>query len=175
MEEKWKDINGYNGKYQISNLGRIKSYAQDKVNGKIKTGYLTAKGYLTVLLYNDNGTSKWWPVHRLVAIAFIDNPRNLPQVNHRDENKTNNRADNLEWCTNDYNNHYGTRAQRAAESNKCCASTSKSVYAIDRDGNIRTFASIGDAERLTGSSHSNIIRALKGRRKTCGNMQWFYC
>lgn len=175
MNEIWKDISGYNGKYQVSTLGRIKSFAQDHTNGKIKTGNTTAKGYLTILLYDDYGGSKWYPIHRLVASAFLPNDLNLPQVNHKNENKTDNTVDNLEWCTNEYNNRYGTRALRAKKSNECCASTSLRVYSVDCNGVTTYYDSIGDAERKTGCSHTNIVRTLKGRSKTCGGKQWFYC
>lgn len=175
MQEIWKPIEGYSGRYEISNLGRVRSYAQDKINGKIKLGNPTAKGYLTILLYDGNGNSKWCPVHRLVASAFIDNPTDLPQVNHKDENKTNNCVDNLEWCTNEYNTKYGTRSERTATANRCCETTSKKVFSIDENGNKEFFDSIGEAERQTGNSHSNIVRALKRRTNHCGKRQWFYC
>lgn len=175
MEEIWRPIDGYIGRYEISNLGRVKSYAQDKTNGKIKTGNLTHKGYKSVLLYDGNGGSKWCPVHRLVASAFLENPNNLPQVNHKDEDKANNCVANLEWCTNEYNTNYGTRGQRISAANMCCETTSLKVCAIDYSGEIECFDSIGEAERQTGLSHSNIVRTLKGRTKTCGGKQWFYC
>ena len=174
MEETWKDVDGYNGKYQISDLGRVRSYAQDRKNGKIKTGSFTHKGYLSYAMYDDEGNKKFHPVHRLVASAFLDNPNDCDQVNHKDEDKTNNRVDNLEWCDTEYNVNYGTRNRRAAEANLCCPATSKKVYSVDRDGNTRHYDSIGEAERATGSSHCNIVRALKGRRKTCGNLSWHY-
>ena len=125
MDEIWKDVKGYEGRYQISNLGRFKSFAQDTKNGKIKIGNLNFNGYLVMLLYDGMGNKKWYPVHRLVASAFIPNPEGFDQVNHKDEVKTNNRVENLEWCTNDYNIHYGTGLARAAEANRCCPTTSK--------------------------------------------------
>ena len=173
-EEIWRPIEGYDGRYEISNFGRVKSYAQDRKPGKIKTGHPTYKGYRTILLYDGNGGSKWCPIHRLVASAFLENPENLPQVNHIDENKSNNRADNLEWCDNDYNVNYGTRNERAALANRCCETTSLPVYSVDNSGLVEYFASIGEAERQTGYNHSNIIRTLKGRTNHCGNRQWFY-
>lgn len=175
MEEIWKEIAGYNGRYEVSNMGRIRSYAQDRKNGKIKLGNETAKGYLTILLYDGRGGSKWIPVHRLVASAFLDNPDNLPQVNHKDENKKNNCADNLEWCTNEYNYHYGTRTERAAKANRCNPATSRRVYSIDQNGNKTYYDSINEAERVTGLCHANISRTLKGRSHHCGKMQWYYC
>lgn len=173
MKEIWKDIEGYEGKYEISNFGRIKSYAQKK-NGKITEEYTDKKGYKTIFLYDKPQHGKWHKIHRLVASAFIDNPDNLPQVNHKDENKENNRVDNLEWCTNDYNNHYGTRSKRASESNTCCVTTSKKVYSIDENGNVEYFGSIGEAERQTGICHANICRTLVGKTKHAGNRKWYY-
>lgn len=173
MEEIWKEINGYNGRYEISNFGRLKSYAQNK-NGKISCGSPQIKGYLAVTLYDENGTRTTCKIHRLVAEAFILNPSNLPQVNHKDENKENNHVDNLEWCTNEYNYHYGTRTQRAAESNKCCKSTSKPIYSVDDNGCVEHFDSIGEAERITGCCHSNIIRALKNNNLKTGGRKWYY-
>lgn len=173
MQEIWKPIDGYEGRYEISNFGRLKSYLQDR-NGKIKIGNKTFKGYRTALLYDADGNKKWIPIHRLVANAFIENPMNLPQINHKDENKENNHVENLEWCTNAYNHNYGTRNERASISNKCCSTTSKKIYSIDSDGNIESFDSVGEAERQTGNSHSNIVRTLKGKTSHCGNRQWFY-
>ena len=175
MQEVWKDVAGYNGRYQISNQGRVRTYAQDRKSGKIKTGHRNFHGYKQILLYDGKGNKKWYPVHRLVAAAFIPNPHNLPQVNHKDEVKDNNYVGNLEWCDNDYNTHYGTRLIRATLANRCCETTSLKVYSIDKSGHIEIFDSIGEAERQTGLSHSNIVRTLKGRSHTCGNRQWFYC
>ena len=173
--EVWKEIEGYEGRYEVSNLGRIKSYAQDRNNGKIKIGNPTFKGYRSIALFDRNGCKTYYPVHRLVATAFLENPNNLPQVNHKDENKANNCVDNLEWCTNDYNAHYGTKIERVSEANKCCPTTSIRICSIDKLGVKTYYDSIGEAERQTGCSHSNIVRTLKGRTKRCGGMQWFYC
>lgn len=90
MEELWKPVDGYNGRYKVSTYGRVISYAQDKQNGKFMTCSKTHKGYLTVALYDGNGGKKFYPVHRLVALAFIENPNNYEQVNHKDEDKANN-------------------------------------------------------------------------------------
>lgn len=117
MKEVWKDIPGYEGMYQISNLGRVKSLGstiREGWNLKEKILKLTKepKGYLKVGL-RKNGKIKTVRVHRLVAESFVANPENLPEVNHKDENKENNLADNLEWCTTKYNAGYGTKAKRA--------------------------------------------------------------
>lgn len=116
MEEIWKDIPGYESLYQISNFGRVKSFREGTKFGKqkeyiLKPSLITS-GYHVVTLYSKERREKH-QVHRLVANAFLDNPLNLPCVNHKDENKLNNRADNLEWCTYQYNNNYGTARIRA--------------------------------------------------------------
>ncbi len=123
MEEIWRDIAGYEGLYQVSNLGRVKSLERTtkRFNGfkvceykdgnKILKQSKNYKGYLFVGLCK-NGKEKKYKVHRLVAEAFIDNPNNLPQVNHKNENKECNISNNLEWCTNKYNCNYGTRNER---------------------------------------------------------------
>ena len=173
MKEEWKQIDGYEGKYEVSNLGRIKSFAQNK-NGKIKNGYLDAKGYLSIHLYKGPCQGKRFKIHRLVAETFIPNPNGYPQINHKDENKTNNCVNNLEWCDNTYNARYGTKAKRAGLKNRCCKTTSEEIYSIDANGNIVHYGSIGEAERITGSSHCNIVRTLKGKTKHCGGLKWYY-
>ena len=117
--EEWRDIKGYEGKYQVSNLGRVKSLKDSHGNyrEKILSNTPTKDGYLTVGLYK-KGKSKPYKVHRLVAEAFIENTNNHPIINHKDENKQNNRVDNLEWCTYQYNNTYGTRTKRQSEKMK---------------------------------------------------------
>lgn len=107
MEEIWKDIPGYEGIYVVSNFGRIRNL----VSGKFIKPSQKDDGYCRVCL-SKNGCGKCINIHRLVAQVFIPNPDNLPQVNHKDEDKTNNVADNLEWCDAKYNINYGTSQQR---------------------------------------------------------------
>ena len=118
MVEIWKDIDGYENLYQVSNIGRVKSLETTKGKGAgnyareeriLKMG--KARGYYRVALCN-KGEIQQFSVHRIVAQAFIENPNKLPQVNHKDENKLNNHVDNLEWCTQRENLNYGTRAER---------------------------------------------------------------
>lgn len=104
MIEIWMKINGYSN-YEISTLGRVRNK-----KGKYLKPEETEKGYLRVDLYK-NGKIKHHKVHRLVASAFIPNNKNLPQINHKDENKKNNRVGNLEWCNNWYNSHYGSKSK----------------------------------------------------------------
>ena len=111
--EEWKPIVGYEGLYEVSNLGKVKSLIDNnrKPREKILKQGKNKYGYMQVILCKD-GKLKHCIVHRLVAKAFIDNPNNYPCVNHIDENKENNCVDNLEWCTYQYNLNYGTCQQR---------------------------------------------------------------
>ena len=108
MEEIWKDISGYEGLYQVSNFGNVKSLNWRRT-GKPKNLYLKAhnRGYLQVELAK-NGVKKSFMVHRLVAEAFIKNPNGFPVINHKDEDKANNSVENLEWCDNRYNKTYSS-------------------------------------------------------------------
>ena len=120
MKESWKDIKDFEGLYQVSNRGkvkRIKSIIVDISQGGVRTREIPERllkqsfagcGYCSVML-SKNGKVRRFNVHRLVAEAFIPNPSNLPEINHKDENKTNNCVDNLEWCTSKYNANYGNR------------------------------------------------------------------
>lgn len=118
MDEIWKDIPGYEGKYEVSNLGNVRSLNYNHT-GEIKLlkQGTNKKGYKLVNLCK-NGKQKCYLIHRLVAMTFIPNPNNLPIINHKDENKVNNNVKNLEWCTIAYNNNYGTRNERTSESHK---------------------------------------------------------
>lgn len=118
MEEIWKDIKGYEGLYEISNYGRVRSHREwkrDNLAGKrILNPTISGTGYQQVTLYRNQKDRHKFLVHRLVAQAFIENPNNYAAVNHKDENQQNNRVDNLEWCTISYNNAYGTARIRGA-------------------------------------------------------------
>ena len=136
--EIWKDIQGYEGLYQVSNYGRVRSLERVimRLNGKpqhikkkILMHVIDKYGYSIVHL-RKNGKGKMKKLHRLVAETFIPNPQHLPQVNHKDENKTNNNVDNLEWCTPSYNINYGTRKKRVARKE------SKRVFQYTLDGDL---------------------------------------
>lgn len=163
MKEIWRDIEGYEG-YQVSSLGRVKllDYRQTGKERIMKAG--NKKGYLRIGLCKD-GKQKFYRVHRLVATAFIPNPDNLPQVNHKDENKTNNRVENLEWCSAEYNSNYGTRTKRSVEKRK------KQVLCIET-GKIYSSAVQIDIE--LGLSKGNISKVCLGKHKTCGGFHWCY-
>lgn len=173
MQEIWKPIEGYEGRYEISSYGRVKSYLYDKVNGRILKGS-SSRGYPVIILYDENCHKRAYLLHRIVAKTFIDNPNNLPEVNHIDEDKTNNRVDNLEWCTSSYNVNYGNRNDTVARKNINHPSKSTPVFSIDMDGNINFYKSVSEAERQTGISHGNIVRALKGHTPRCGKRYWYY-
>ena len=105
--EEWKEVPDYEGLYEVSNTGNVRSL----IKNKIIKGFINRCGYKLVGL-SKNGISKWFQVHRLVAQVFIPNPDNLPMVNHKDEDKNNNRVENLEWCDAKYNINYGTRLDK---------------------------------------------------------------
>lgn len=112
QEEIWKDITGYEGKYQVSSFGRVKSLEYHNAKGIKRCGILQPatdnSGYHRCAL-SKNNILKTYKVHRLVAIAFIPNPDNLPQINHKDGNKKNNNVENLEWCDNSHNQKHAYR------------------------------------------------------------------
>ena len=161
MTEIWKDIEGYNGIYQISNLGRVKSLGNTKnKKDKIIKPVKNNKGYLRVSLHKSNTLTRMY-VHRLVAIAFIPNINNYPQINHIDENKSNNCVDNLEWCTAKYNCNYGTK-------NK---TTSKKVVCVETG---KIYNSTREIERKLCISHTCISDCCNGKQKTAGGYHWEY-
>ena len=142
-------------------------------------------GYLQVKLWKD-GKDKKYMINRLVAQAFLPNPDNLPEVNHKDEDKTNNKVENLEWCTRAYNLTYNGRAEKVGKKlrgrkqseehiKKRAEKTSKPVYSIDKESGLITYwESIREAENCTGISKGNICDCLKGRQKSAGGYTWHY-
>lgn len=163
--EQWKNIADYEGQYMVSNLGRVKSLGNDRTRKeKLLAQVKTDRGYTTVNLFK-NGKEKKHYVHRLVAMAFIPNPTNLPQVNHKDEDKTNNRVDNLEWCIQEFNINYGTRNKRIA------MAQSKQVLCVET-GVI--YPSTQEVERQLGFANTHIGSCCNGKLKTAYGYTWKY-
>ena len=177
--EEWRDIRGFEGIYSVSNLGRIMAHER-KVNVcgggvrtikkhilkpmKCKNGYLEASLYVgqkrTVRL-----------LHRVVAEAFIPNPNNWPEVNHKDEDITNCRVENLEWCTSKYNANYGSRNVKMMLNRH----DNKSVSQFTKDGTlVNAYSSITEAVKATGADISSIIRVCKGKQHTAMGYVWQY-
>ena len=165
--EEWKDISGYEGLYQVSNHGRVKSFRRKEPH--LLSTCVGKHGYRVVLLYNGNGQRKNERVHRLVAQAFIPNPNGYPYINHKDEDRTNNHVDNLEWCTAEYNINYGTCKERISLSNGI------HILKYDLDGNfICEYQTMTEAERFEGIDHANICMCCKGKISHCNNYIWIY-
>ena len=162
--EVWKDIQDYEGLYQISNLGRVKSFCKNKE--KILKIFKNNHGYCQIDLFKD-GRKKSLKVHRLVAQAFIPNFNMYKEINHIDCDKTNNCVDNLEWCTRSHNvNHLPTKLKNAQ-------SRYKKINQYDLDGNfIKTWDSIKEAKEYYKCTNFNDV--LKGRKKTAKGFGWKY-
>ncbi len=179
MEEIWKDIDGYEGYYQVSNLGNVKSvdrYIKSPLNNQesvlrkgkqIKTNINKKNGYIYVCFYKENTqTSK--RVHRLVAKAFLPNPDNLPQVNHIDGNKQNNNVNNLEWCSQLENIQH-------ANKNGLINHYKRRVIQLDKDLNlIREWESITEASKELKIERANITACCNGKLKRAGGYVWKY-
>lgn len=171
--EVWKSIKGYEGLYEVSNYGRVKSLERivDKthhVKEKILKNVQMPSGYLVVGL-----SGKQHYVHRLVAMAFIQNQNKYPQVNHKDEDKTNNRVENLEWCNHKYNSNYGTKIIRQSEKIRGIYNTKKSkqVLCVETD---TIYPSVNESERQLGFSASNIASCCRGKYNKMYGYHWKY-
>lgn len=172
MDEIWRDIKGYEGLYQVSNFGRVKSFREGTKFGKQKEyilkPWLINTGYHAVMLYKEDRTKHKYQLHRLVAETFIPNPDNLPCVNHKDENKTNNKVSNLEWCTYSYNNNYGTAKERAHKTRMKCIQQLREDKTV-----IATYRSIDVACELLGHNKSELEEWCKAGNG--GGYLWRYC
>lgn len=190
MQEEWRDIKDYEGLYQVSNLGRVKRVFGFTSNGKrcnskiLKQTFYKSpnnSGYYRIGLCK-SAKRKMYSVHRLVAQAFIPNPDNLPQVNHKDENTKNNCVDNLEWCTCQYNTSYGSLPNRRAKNIYKNTNLQKSVVArkipvlqFSIDGTfIKRYDSACDAGRILNINRSGIRQCAIGKLKTSGGYVWKY-
>jgi hypothetical protein len=167
--EIWKSITGFETKYLVSDLGRVKSLSRDYKYGShddviLKTN--DRRGYEGVTLF-DNGKRYYKAVHRLVAEAFIPNPDNKPCINHKDENRKNNRANNLEWCTYSENSNYGNCRKKI--SNR----VSRRVYQLSKDGEIiKVWDSMSKASESLGVHLSEISKCCKNHKFTAGGFRW---
>ena len=154
--EIWKPIKGFDG-YEVSNEGNVRS------PWKTLSQYPNGRGYPRVSIGN-----KMRLVHRLVAEAFIENPNGYPIVNHKDEDKTNNKATNLEWCTHEYNSNYGGAPIRASEKSRM------PVIQFLPNGEEVEWESLRAVEKELGFSHGNISKACKGYYKKAYGYRWQY-
>ena len=161
MEEIWKDKKDYEGHYQVSNWGRVKSIKFGKE--RILKPQKNTSGYLCVTLCKNNNQCQF-EVHRLVAEVFLPNPNNYKEVNHKNEIKTDNRVENLEWCDRKYNQNYGTRTE------KC----SKKVYQYTLDGKfVKEWKSTAECGR-NGYNYGNVAACCRGKLKKYKNFIWKY-
>lgn len=177
--EEWRDVIGYEGLYQVSSFGRVKSFCRGK--DKILKHDKNCFGYLNVKLYKCGIKRKHFRVNRLVAQAFIPNPDNLPCINHRNECRTDNSVWNLEWCTHKYNNNYGNHKRKLSKpcgeetKRKLSIINSIPIVQLDMEGNvIREWQSAIEAERQLNISHGNINRCCKRKQKTAKGYRWKY-
>lgn len=173
MEEEWKVINGYPN-YMVSSKGRVKSLNYHNTGKeRLLTLNKNKSGYLYVCL-SKNGVHKYFRVHRLVAEAFIPNPNNLPEVNHKSEIKTQNNVDDLEWCDRKYNHNYGNRNKKVS-SKLTNGKHSKKVFQYDLEENfIKEWACVREIQRRLGYSNQNISAACLGKYKQSYGYIWSY-
>ena len=154
----WRDIENYEGLYKVNEYGDVLSIGYEKK--KLLKPLLSNCGYLRVELYK-NGIRKFHSVHRLVATAFCEGAEDFEEVNHVDEDKTNNHYSNLEWCTREYNNNYGTRTEKSSVKVRCVELN-------------MIFNSISEAGRYVKTNSSHISACCRGKRKTTGGYHWEY-
>ena len=180
IKEIWKDKKDYEGHYQVSNFGRVKSikFGKERIMNLVTDKY----GYLYVNLYKNN-IKKAYFVHRLVAEAFLPNPNNLPCVNHKDEDKSNNIVSNIEWCDVKYNTNYGASLEKRAfnsRRNKRIGKSntngkrSKPVLQYTLDGQfVKEWSSTMECDR-NGYRQGNVAACCRGKLKKYKNFIWRY-
>lgn len=189
MEEIWKDVVGYEGSYEVSNLGRVRSVdrvviverGKDvypyEVRGKILSPQVQNHGYLGVWLYGNGGVAgrngKQVAIHRIVADAFCEKTDGDCEVNHINEIKTDNRACNLEWCTHQENSVHGTRGKRIGNANKN-GKRSTPIAQYTRDGElVKVFPSFQEAQRQ-GYGSANVWNCVRGKYSHAYGYVWRY-
>lgn len=184
MKEQWRFIKGFEYRYSVSTLGRVRAetricfnnrYGYYTLKPKLLKPCLNNKSYLTVTLAK-NGRSFPRLVHRLVAEAFLLNPDNKPQINHIDGDRTNNNVDNLEWCSQSENNlHSYKELGRIKIGLKGKKSTlSKIVLQIKDNNIIAEFYGTYEAERKTGIARQSIGKVANGKLKQAGGYRWIW-
>lgn len=174
--EVWKDIEGYEGLYRISDSGNVLSLNyKHRGYPALLTPKINMHGYAWVEL-RKNKKPKQMLVHRLVALAFLDNPNEYPIVNHKDENPLNNNVDNLEWCTRSYNSLYSF-ALHPDIVKEGMRKTRKRIKQINKNSNeiIREYDSLAEVRRILGKSNFNIQECCLGKRKTAYGYRWEFC
>lgn len=176
-KEVWKDVEGYEGYYQVSNLGRVRSLDRtvkqqegftQNIKGNIKDITPRKDGYIQITLYKNNKGERHY-IHRLVAKAFIRNPKGFEIINHIDEKPSNNYYKNLEWCDHQYNLTYGDKVERVTNSEGYKIRTQKlrkPIYVIDKEGNRKWYDSLTSAARELNLDTASITACLKGRNQT---------
>ena len=167
MNEVWKPVKGYEGLYEVSNQGEVKSLRTNMILTPVRA----TVGYMKLSLCR-NGEIKNRYIHRIVAQAFIPNPNNLPQVNHKDEDKTNNAVSNLEWCTPKHNMHYGEMGKLRWI--KTSNALSKPVIQLKDGIEIARYPSGAEAARAMGVTNMAISNVLRGKTRTSKGFQWKY-
>ena len=169
--ETFLSVPGYEGLYEISNLGNVKSLRSGRLMKRSKNNV----GYEMVCLTKDK-TQKTYFIHRLVALTFIPNPLGLPEINHKDEVKTNNCVENLEWCTREYNLNYGGYSERMSKTLLQNNPHRKRVSCYDKETGelIKTYDSITEAANDINVSYNALDVCLRGLTKTCRKMIWKY-
>ena len=186
--EIWKDIPDYEGLYQASNMGNIRSIARKHTKGGILRYSMGSGGYKQLVLCK-NGKPRTYMIHRLIAKTFLTNDNNLKEINHKDENKLNNCLENLEYCDRIYNQNYGTAIIRMVKNhnykesiiksaahrdyNLIAQKTRKKILQLDLNDNIiKEWDGIRVASKQLSLSVSNISKCCNNKAKTCGNYRW---
>lgn len=174
--EEWRAVVGFEGLYEVSSIGRVRScdhivptkYGTRKTTGRVLRQQNDKDGYKKVCLCKCN-KKKTRSVHRLVAEAFIENPDNLPLINHKDEDKSNNRVENLEFCTVYYNNTYNNKCFRGG------AKRRKRIVQLLDGVPVKEWVGVTHASEILGISQRNISSCLTGKRHLAGGYGWRYC